>query len=202
MTRVLRVATDPDKARPIDLHRRHRRARYGVLARPTHWIADRQKGIGMDAGRQPESGLRFLLELQVQRRQCRPEAERSCCEQHVLHRGIDRRTRRAGRGAAFQAMDNPHRGLADVRGQILSRVEQPQKSLAAHARSRFTSPISRGDLFIPCSLVQGPDSLLDLRITDHQEPSALHIRPSRTPDCIQRNAKGPTSQNGTKRKSL
>jgi hypothetical protein len=53
---------------------------------PAHWVADRQQGIRMDAGRQSESGLSFLLELQVQRRQGRPEAERSRCEQHVLHR--------------------------------------------------------------------------------------------------------------------
>ena len=42
----------------------------------------------MDAGRQPESGLGFLIELQVQRRQCRAEAEGPWREQHVLHRGM------------------------------------------------------------------------------------------------------------------
>jgi hypothetical protein len=42
----------------------------------------------MDAGWQAESGLRFLLELQVQRRQRRPEAEGPWREQHVLHRGM------------------------------------------------------------------------------------------------------------------
>ena len=42
----------------------------------------------MDAGRQSERGLRFLLELQVQRRQCRAEAEGPWREQHVLHRGM------------------------------------------------------------------------------------------------------------------
>jgi hypothetical protein len=41
--------------------------------------------------------------------------------------------------------------------QILSRLEQPQKLLPAHARGRFTSPIPRGDLLIPRTLVQGPD---------------------------------------------
>jgi hypothetical protein len=48
---------------------------------PPHRIADRQQSIGMDAGRQPESGLGFLLELQVQRRQSRAKPERSRCEQ-------------------------------------------------------------------------------------------------------------------------
>jgi len=65
----------------------------------------------MGVRRQPKCRLRFLLELQVQRRQCRAEAERSCCEQHVLNRRIDRRPRRAGRGAAFEARDNPDGSL-------------------------------------------------------------------------------------------
>ena len=30
---------------------------------PSHWIADRQQGIGIDAERQAECGLRFILEL-------------------------------------------------------------------------------------------------------------------------------------------
>jgi hypothetical protein len=42
----------------------------------------------VDSGWQAESGLRFLLELQMQRRQCRAEAERSRRQQHVLHRGM------------------------------------------------------------------------------------------------------------------
>ncbi len=43
---------------------------------PAHRVADRQQGIRMHAGRQAESGLRLLLEIQVQRRQCRAQAER------------------------------------------------------------------------------------------------------------------------------
>jgi hypothetical protein len=38
---------------------------------PAHRVADRQQGIGMDAVRQAESGLGFLLEIQVECRQCR-----------------------------------------------------------------------------------------------------------------------------------
>jgi len=83
---------------------------------PTYGVADRQQGIRVDARWQSERGLRFLLELQIQRRQSRTEAQRSCREQHVLNSRIDRRTGRAGRGAAFEARDNPHRGLVDVRG--------------------------------------------------------------------------------------
>ena len=45
---------------------------------PSHVVADRQQRIRVDAGRQAESGLRFRLELQVQRRQSRAEPERSC----------------------------------------------------------------------------------------------------------------------------
>jgi hypothetical protein len=32
-------------------------------SKPAHGVADRQQGIRMDAGRQPERGLRLLLEL-------------------------------------------------------------------------------------------------------------------------------------------
>jgi hypothetical protein len=58
---------------------------------PAHWVADRQQGIRMDAGRQSESGLSFLLELQVQRRQGRPEAQSlvgRCGDRAVVLRGI------------------------------------------------------------------------------------------------------------------
>jgi hypothetical protein len=44
--------------------------------KPSHGVPDGQQGIGVDARRQPECGLRCFLELQVQRRQCRAEAER------------------------------------------------------------------------------------------------------------------------------
>jgi len=79
----------------------------------------------MDAGRQSERGLRLFLELQIQRRQSRTEAERSRRQQHVLHRRIDRRSGRARRIAAFEARDNPDRSLMDVCGQILRCIEQP-----------------------------------------------------------------------------
>jgi hypothetical protein len=46
-------------------------------SKPAHGVPDRQQSIGVDVRRQSESGLGFLLELQVQRRQCRAEAERS-----------------------------------------------------------------------------------------------------------------------------
>ena len=77
----------------------------------------------MDARWQSKRCLRFLLELQIQRRQSRAEPERSCRQQHVLNRGIDRRAGRAGRGTAFEAGDDPHRGLVNVCGQIFRRVE-------------------------------------------------------------------------------
>jgi len=43
---------------------------------PAHGVADRQQGIGMDAERKAECGLRFFLELQIQRRQSRAQAPR------------------------------------------------------------------------------------------------------------------------------
>jgi hypothetical protein len=56
---------------------------------PSQGIADRQQGIRVETGRKAQSRLCFLLELQVKRRQCRPEAERSCHEQHVMNRWVD-----------------------------------------------------------------------------------------------------------------
>jgi len=153
---------------------------------PAHRVADRQQSIGVDIGWQAECGLSFLLELQIKRRQSRAEAERSRRQQHVLRCWVDRRARRAGRGAAIKARDNPDRGLMNVRGQILCRVEQPQKSFPAHARGRFTSSVAWGNLLVPRTLVQGPDSLLDLRVADYQEPPALHVAAARrTHACLQ-----------------
>jgi hypothetical protein len=60
-------------------------------------------------------------------------------------------------------------------GQIFRRPQHPLKSLPAGARSRFTSPVPWGDLFIPGALVQGPDSLFYHWIADYEEPPALHI---------------------------
>src|ERR1700730_18382509 len=50
----------------------------------------------------------------------------------------------------------------NVIGQIFRRIEQPQKSLADHARGGFTRPIPWGNLLVPRTLVQGSDRLLDL----------------------------------------
>jgi hypothetical protein len=89
--------------------------------KPAHGVADRQQGIRMDAGRQSESGLSFLLELQIQRRQGRAQTERSRRQQHVLNRWIDRRARRAGRGAAFEDS-----GLAAV-GHVRTRLSEQRR---------------------------------------------------------------------------
>src|ERR1700730_11584485 len=48
-------------------------------------VADRQQGVGTHVRRQPECGLHFLLEVQIKRRQCRTEPERSRRQKHVLH---------------------------------------------------------------------------------------------------------------------
>ena len=81
------IATDPGKAGPIGFHRRHRPAEHGGLIRTGPLGSRSAASIRMDAGWQAESGLRFLLELQVQRRQRRPEAEGPWREQHVLPAG-------------------------------------------------------------------------------------------------------------------
>ena len=63
----------------------------------------------------------------------------------------------------------------NVRGQIFRRIEQPQKSLPAHARGRFTGSIPWGSLLIPGPLVVGPYRLLDRRIFDDEKAPTLHV---------------------------
>src|SRR5262249_21979340 len=46
-----------------------------------------------------------------------------------------------------------------------------------------TRPIPWGHLFIPGAFVQGPDNLFDLRISDYEEPPALHISAARRTDA-------------------
>ena len=92
-----------------------------------------------------------------------------------LHRPRRRECRRALRSRVSpESHGSPARHcdpLASPRQNVVTssfrRVEQPQKSLTAHARSRLARRIPRGDLFIPGALVQGPDSLLDLHIADY-----------------------------------
>jgi hypothetical protein len=57
---------------------------------PPHWVTHRQQRIRVNVGRETERGLRFFLKVQVQCGQRRPEPERSCCQQHLLHGRIDR----------------------------------------------------------------------------------------------------------------
>jgi hypothetical protein len=42
----------------------------------------------------------------------------------------------------FEAGNNPYRSFVDMVGQILGRVEHPQKALAARSGSRFAHAIS------------------------------------------------------------
>jgi hypothetical protein len=62
-------------------------------------------------------------------------------------------------------------------GQILCRVEQSQKSLAAYTRGGFTGPIPRRNLFVPGPFVIRPDSLRDLWISDYEEAPAPQPQP-------------------------
>src|SRR5258708_5598660 len=74
-----------------------------------HRIADRQDGVGVEPGRDAHRGVDLLLVGDVPRRQGRAEPERPCRQQHVLHRGVDRRAGRACRiGAVLQTRDDPH----------------------------------------------------------------------------------------------
>jgi hypothetical protein len=51
-------------------------------------------------------------------------------------------------------MSSAHRSLMNVIGQIFRRIEQPQKSLADHARGGFIRPIPWGNLLVPRTLVR------------------------------------------------
>ena len=67
-----------------------------------------------------------------------------------------------------------HKGaLVDVVGEMFGGGKHPLKSFPAGARSRFPGAIPWRNLLIPGPLIQGPDSLFDLRIADHQEPPTL-----------------------------
>jgi hypothetical protein len=64
----------------------------------------------------------------------------------------------------------------DVCGQIFCRVEKPQKSLPAHTGGGVASPIPRCNLLVPRTLVVAPDSLLDRRVLDYEEPPIIPPR--------------------------
>ena len=63
------------------------------------------------------------------------------------------------------------------RGQIFRCVEQPQKSLPAHARGRVASTIPGRDLLFPRAFVVCPDRLLNLRIADYQNRQRCMLPP-------------------------
>ena len=69
-----------------------------------HGVADGQDGVGVDAGRQAQRGLRVLLVEEMAGGQGRPESERARRQQHVLHGRID-----GGAGRARRAWPCPRR---------------------------------------------------------------------------------------------
>ena len=58
---------------------------------PSHRVANQQQGIGMDAGRQSERGLRFPSRTANTAYQSRAEVEGSSRQEHILHRWVDGR---------------------------------------------------------------------------------------------------------------
>ena len=60
-------------------------------AEPSHRVADRQQGIGVDAGREAKRGLRFPSRTANAACQSRAEVEGSSRQQHILHRWVDGR---------------------------------------------------------------------------------------------------------------
>src|SRR5689334_23043498 len=69
-----------------------------------------------------------------------------------------------------------------VIGEMFGGGKHPLETLPVRARCRFTRLIPWSNLLVPGSLVQRPDSLFDLRITDYQEPPPLHISAARCTD--------------------
>ena len=143
-------------------------------------IADRQDRVGMRVRRQAEDRLDLLFEIEVQRRQGRAEADRARCEQHVLHRRIDRRTGPSGRGrGSFEARHDPYRRLVDMIGEVLCGAKHARKTLCAHSRGRRAGAIARRGLLVPGPLVIDRSRFLDFRVADHEEAPALHVAAAR-----------------------
>src|ERR1700719_761167 len=87
----------------------------------SHRVADRQDGVGVEAGRDPHRGFDLLFISDVPRRQGRAEPERTRRQQHILHRRVDRRTGRASRPgdrAILEPGDDPHRRLVVMGCQV------------------------------------------------------------------------------------
>jgi len=61
------------------------------VAKPTHWVADRQQGIRVYTGREAKRGLRFPSRTANTAYQSRAEVEGSSRQQHILHRWVDGR---------------------------------------------------------------------------------------------------------------
>jgi hypothetical protein len=126
-------------------------------------------------GRQAECDLRLPPELQVQRVQCRAEAERSRRQQHILHRRIDGRAGRAGRGAAFEARDDPDGSLVNAQPDI-----PPLRAAAESAPGSCQGPVHQPDIVAQPARPRHAcnkdlDRFLDLRIADYQEAPALVV---------------------------
>jgi hypothetical protein len=106
------ITTDPEKARPIDPHRPHRRARYGEPAQTglsgSRSAAAHRNGRSAATQVPPPLPSRTASTASSMSRGGRALVLRAACSEP---QDIDRRPRRAGRGAAFEARDNPDGSL-------------------------------------------------------------------------------------------
>src|SRR3984893_16546172 len=145
-----------------------------------HRVADRQDGVGVEAGRDPHRGGDLCFISDVARRQGRAERERTRRQQHILHRRVDRRAGRARRiGAVLETGHDPHRRFVIVVRQVFDSSLLTAILARIRSRRRCAARITRPDHLVEGFLVIDLHLLFDLRVFQHQKAPALRIPPAR-----------------------
>src|SRR6516162_4038 len=133
-----------------------------------HRVPDRQDRVGMEARWNAHRLVDLLLVSDVPSCQGRAEPERTRRQQHVLDRGIDRRTRRSCRiGAIFEAGDDPRRRLVVVVRQVLDGSILPLITRGIRSWRRRARRVARPDHFVIGFLVIDLHLLLNFWVLQH-----------------------------------
>ena len=124
--------------------------------KPTHWVADRQQRIRVDAQWQAESGLGFLLELQVQRRQMSPRG-RALLPPAACSEPLDRSmTQTCGSARRLRGKGQSTPGPRGCAWPYIPPRPAAVEIAPGSCHGRFTSPIPWGNLFVPGTLIEAP----------------------------------------------
>src|SRR6516164_11671548 len=145
---------------------------------PAHRVAERQDGVGVEAGRDAHRGVDLFLVIDVPCRQGRAEPESARRQQHVLNGGIDRGPGRASRPrdrAVLEAGDDPHRRLVVMIGQIFDRGVLTLVAGGVRSWRRGAGRIARPDHLVEGLFVVNLNGLFDLQVLQHQKAPALRI---------------------------